>query len=181
MPILNTKYNKISKLHNDLSSNSFVYNNYILTCDLSDTNMEDINNKIYLNSKAEFLMHPFSRVRNCVNKFNNEKESYRYKENKCLNADNLPSSSIDISSTQKIIQKTVRVDSSLYTDNLASLHISNNKTKRNDVSIKHDSYSRYIGKKKEQHLKSDKNISNSIILYGNKNYKFGIINCKQNC
>lgn len=33
----------------------------------------------------------------------------------------------------------------------------------------------------KKHLKLDKNISNSKILYVNKNYKFGIINCKQNC
>lgn len=183
MPIPSTKYSKILELHNDLSNNSYIYNQYILTCDISDTiyldNGNIISDKRYLNNKANYLIHPFSNVVNCINKFNNRKPLYQYKKPDVPAIEG--NSDYDISATQKIIQKTVRVQSSLYTDNLACLHISNNKTKRNDVSIKHDSYSRYIGKKKEQHLRSDTNISNSNILYGNKNYKFGIIDCKQNC
>ena len=37
MPIPLTKYSKISALHSDISTNSYIYNTYILTCDISDT------------------------------------------------------------------------------------------------------------------------------------------------
>ena len=41
MPIPLTKYSKISALHNDISLNSYIYNTYILTCDISDTQYLD--------------------------------------------------------------------------------------------------------------------------------------------
>mgnify|MGYP001293682461 FL=1 len=77
MPIPLTKYSKVSKLHNDISNNSYIYNEFILTCNSDDTqylnNGTTRLNRIYLNSKASYLIHPFSNIRNCVTKFNNEK------------------------------------------------------------------------------------------------------------
>ena len=107
MPIPLTRFNKITALHNELSNNSYVYNQYFLTCDLSDTFILDNNeikpNKVYLNSRADYYIHPFSNIINCVTKFNNEKTLYKYKKPD-VPSNNSPSS-IDISSTQKIIQK----------------------------------------------------------------------------
>ena len=54
MPNPLTKYSKVSALHNDISLNSYIYNTYILTCDISDTQYLDNgtvrSNKIYLNN-----------------------------------------------------------------------------------------------------------------------------------
>tara|TARA_B100000780_G_scaffold65527_1_gene43064 strand:- start:5750 stop:6403 length:654 start_codon:yes stop_codon:yes gene_type:complete len=217
MPIPLTKYNKISALQNDISNNSYIYNQYILTCDLSDTQYLDNGtvraNEIYLNSKANYLIHPFSNVTNCVTKFNTEKTLYQYKKS------NVPAitgtTDYDISATQKIIQNTVRVPASLYINNLASLHINSDNigttkpwnnssdrlqahghnlnsatssTKQNyGVDIKHNSYDRYLGRKKSQNLKSDKQGSNPRdntswpTYWGNKTYKFSIVNCKKTC
>ena len=217
MPIPLTKYSKVSALHSDISTNSYIYNTYILTCDISDTQYLDNgtvrNNKIYLNNKADYLIHPFSTIRNCTTKFNNEKSIYQYKT-----PDTPPitgSTYFDISATQKKIQNTVRVPSSLYSNNLASLHINSNNLGTNKpwnnssdrlnphgpnlnrssssnkqnygVDIKHNSYDRYLGRKKSQNLKSDNHVSspNSYTdwptYWGNKTYKFSIINCKKSC
>ena len=84
MPIPLTKYSKISALHQDLSTNSYIYNQYILTCDISDTQYLDNgtvrSNRMYINSRADYLIHPFSSVTNCVTKFNNEKPLELYEK-----------------------------------------------------------------------------------------------------
>jgi hypothetical protein len=217
MPIPLTKYSKVSALHSDLSNNSYIYNTYILTCKIDETQYLDTdiirNKKIYFNNKANYLIHPFSNVTNCTTKFNNEKPEYQYKK------PNVPAingeTDFDISATQKIIQNTVRVPASLYSNNLASLHINSDNlgtnkpwhnssdrvqahgpnsnsasssTKQNyGVDIKHNSYDRYLGRKKSQNLKSDKegtspvNYSTWPTYWGNKTYKFSIVNCKKTC
>tara|TARA_Y100000389_G_scaffold204968_1_gene261377 strand:- start:2076 stop:2417 length:342 start_codon:yes stop_codon:yes gene_type:complete len=72
-------------------------------------------------------------------------------------------------STQKIIWKQVRVPSSLYTMNLKS-QIASNDIKSNIT--KHDSYDRYLAKKKYGHLREN---SNSVSpIQGNKTKKYGI-------
>ena len=48
------------------------------------------------------------------------------------------------------------------------------------VDIKHNSYSRYLGKKVANSLTSD-NSPASEPKYGNKTQKYGLINCKINC
>ena len=217
MPIPLTKYSKVSALHNDISLNSYIYNTYILTCDISDTQYLDNgtvrSNKIYLNNKADYLIHPFSTVRNCTTKFNNEKPLYQYK--KPVVPAITGSTDYDISATQKIIQNTVRVPSSLYSNNLASLHINSDNLGTNKpwnnasdrvqahgpnsnsaassskqnygVDIKHNSYDRYLGRKKSQTLKSDKQGTTPVpystwpTYWGNKTYKFSIVNCKKTC
>tara|TARA_B100000424_G_scaffold266755_2_gene258423 strand:- start:826 stop:1479 length:654 start_codon:yes stop_codon:yes gene_type:complete len=217
MPIPLTKYNKISALHNDISNNSYIYNTYILTCDISDTQYLDNgiqkNKNIYLNNKANYLIHPFSNVTNCTTKFNNEKSLYQYKKPLVPPINGI--TDYDISATQKIIQKTVRVPSSLYSNNLASLHINSNNLGTNKpwnnasdrvvahgpnsnqnissikqnygVDIKHNSYDRYLGRKKSQHLKSDTEVTIPSpyttwpTYWGNKTYKFSIVNCKKTC
>jgi len=211
MPIPLTKYNKLSALQVDLSGSSYIYNQFILTCDLSDTLYVDTGNvrtkSSYIDSKASYLIHPFSNVRNCQTKFNTEKEIYKYKKS------DVPAmtgeTSYDISATQRVIQKTVRVPSSLYTDNLAALHINSDNistlpwhnasdrmtahgsetasagTSINPnygVDVKHNSYDRYLGRKKSQNLKADKaGTTPETTYWGNKTYKFGIVNCKKTC
>ena len=58
--------------------------NKILTCNKEDIyyiENQRINFiKLYLNSKANFLIHPFTICRNITDQFNNEKEIYRYKK-----------------------------------------------------------------------------------------------------
>ena len=185
MPIPLTKYSKISALHQDLSTNSYIYNQYILTCDISDTQYLDNgtvrSNRIYINNRADYLIHPFSTVTNCVTKFNNEKPIYQYK--KPIVPEITGDTDYDISATQKIIQNTVRAQGSLYTNNLSSLYINSDNITTNKpwnnasdrlvahgpnentagssikknygVDIKHNSYDRYLGRKKSQNLKSD--------------------------
>ena len=197
MPIPLTKDNSISALHIDLSNNSYLYNQYILTCDISDTLYLDNgivkNRKIYLNNKADYLIHPFSNINNSVTKYNNQKPLYQYK--KPSRPAITGTTDYDISATQKIIQNTVRVPASLYSNNLASLHINSNNlgdlkpwnnasdrlyahgSKLNSttssikqnygVDIKHNSYDRYLGRKKSQNLKSDKEGSTQIPMTSN--------------
>jgi len=217
MPIPLTKLNKVLELHKDLSNNSYIYNQYILTCDIDDTQYLDNGtvrfNKTYINNKADYLIHPFSTVTNCVTKFNNEKPIYQYK--KPIVPEITGDTDYDISATQKIIQNTVRVPASLYSNNLASLHINSNNLgtlkpwnnasdrlkahgpnlnsttssmKQNyGVDIKHNSYDRYLGRKKSQNLKSDKQgtTPNSYTswptYWGNKTYKFSVVNCNKTC
>jgi hypothetical protein len=90
MPIPDTKYNdKPSyKLKIDLCNNSFFYtnrtNHHIFTCDISDTlSVDGLGTpvKIYLDSKASFLIHPFSKVSNCVTQFSSTNNSaFKYKK-----------------------------------------------------------------------------------------------------
>ena len=190
MPIPNTKYNYNSELKNDLSQN------YIISCDLSDSLQ-----KIYLTNKAAYLIHPYSRCRNLTTQFNNEKIAYRYKKpaqcHSCIDI----SSSLNELQTQKIIQNQVRVSASLFTMNLASLNINSNNLQNNNkpwhnasdrkeahgssankgIDIKHNSYARYLGKKKSQYLKTEPEKPRPPntrwpSYWGNKTRKFGLIN-----
>ena len=66
MPIPLTKLNKVLELHKDLSNNSYIYNQYILTCDIDDTQYLDNgtvrSNKTYINNliqkKLPSFMYP---------------------------------------------------------------------------------------------------------------------------
>ena len=86
MPVNNTKYNYVNKLHIDLSNNSYTTlgSNHIFTCDVSDTKitdpyLQDEGYKIYLGSKASFLIHRFSQASNCQNNFNNNNSLFNIK------------------------------------------------------------------------------------------------------
>ena len=199
MPINNTKYNYITKLHLDLSNNSYLNSgsgaSHILTCDPSDTLLsENKPYKIYLNSKANQLIHSFSKESNCQSQFNNLNSVFRIKIPQSVHID--PS---NIVQRQKQMQKVVRSYSSNYTMNLASLYVNNNninssnvirgnrnasdrlvahgKGKNAGIDVKHGSYDRYLARKKSGYLKSDTN--NSILPnHGNfiKTKKFGLVN-----
>lgn len=205
MPVPDTKYNKdITRLRTDLSNISLFHNRSAL-----DTNCED-NNKTepYLTSKASYLINQFSKVKNCSNKFSdNQNARFKYRQPKqpslCVN--DLSSSFYD-THTQKLIQKQVRVASSLYTMNLASLTINsdlnndkpwNNRSDRlnphgnknqNNSSIKPDKgidvkfngYTRYLGKKKSNYLKTQL-IGAEEPKFGNKTKKLGLLSCPVYC
>jgi len=219
MPEPDTKLNKITKLQTDLSNTSFIHSNHILTCDASDTlfvnNTNEINAyRIYLNSKAKFYMHPYSQVRNCTTKFNNEKQLFKNVVPARVPTD--ASSSLAPIHTQKLIQNQVKVPASQYTNTLAALSINNenlsnnnkswhnasdrqhphglknpsNKTSINPnfgVDIKHNSYDRYLGRKKSQYLKTEPEATPLLIpSMGNKTRKFGVVynnnkNCPETC
>lgn len=199
MPIPNTIYNTTTQLEEDLSYN------YIISCNANDSNQ-----KLYLTTKAAYIMHPYSKCRNLVTKFNNEKEIYKYKPAfKCFTCLNQTSSHNE-EQTQKIIQNQVRTSGSVYTMNLKSLYINsddlsvtkpwNNASDRRvahgisgpttntsirqnyGVDIKHNSYDRYLGRKKSQYLKTEP-ISTPVNVpkMGNKTRKFGLINCTKIC
>jgi hypothetical protein len=219
MPIQYTKYNYPTKLQKVLSNSSTLpdsKHNYFFTCDLSDTLLDPdgskniINqNKTYLNSKASYLIHPFSKVSNCTTKLNNQKKIYQSLSEELLkkrySIDLSKTSSLPKEATQKIIQNQRRVTSSLYSMNLGSLYIGNdlsnnlnrNKFNASDratphgikhpisntslkanygVDIKHNSYNRYLGRKKSCYLKTENRSSTPPIPEkGNKNIKFGLI------
>ena len=113
-----------------------------------------------------------------------------------------------------VIINTVRVPASLYSNNLASLHINSDNlgtnkpwnnssdrvqahgpnsnsasssTKQNyGVDIKHNSYDRYLGRKKSQNLKTERRTTPDSYTtwptyWGNKTYKFSIVNCQKTC
>ncbi len=220
MPIQDTKYNiNYTKLKTDICNNSFVYTNHILTCDLSDTlsfNNTSKPNKMYLNSKASYLIHPFSRVSNCTTQFsNNNNFAFKYKKPVPCPID--ASSSLNIIQTQKAIQKQIHTPSSNYTQAINSLTVAkdilnstnkkpwhnasdrsqshglsrsngnnlNTSQKINSgVDIKHNSYDRYLAKKKASNLKTQINES-TIPLKGNKTKYYSITtqnsNCLSNC
>lgn len=199
MPVNNTKYNYVTKLQIDLSNNSYLNSGsgarHILTCDPSDTLLEENQPyKIYLTSKASQLIHPFSQVSNCQSQLNNTNNLFKIKIPQKLHID--PS---NIVQRQKQMQKVVRTYSSNYTMNLASLYVNNNninssnvirdnrnasdrliahgKGKNAGIDVKHGSYDRYLARKKSGHLKSDAN--NAILPnHGNfiKTKKFGLVN-----
>ena len=84
MPVNNTKYNYVTKLQIDLSNNSYLNSGsgakHILTCDPSDTLLEENQPyKIYLTSKASQLIHPFSQVSNCRSQLNNTNNLFKIK------------------------------------------------------------------------------------------------------
>lgn len=208
MPIPDTKYNySFSKLKRDLCNNSFVYSYHILTCDISDTlirNSSSQPNNIYLTSKAAFLIHPFSNVSNCNTQFSsNNNVAFKYK--KPLTSLNEGSTSHNTIQIQKEIQDQLHTSSSNYTQVLSSLAVSQDinkaqkkawhnasdrsvkKTGSNyGVDIKHNSYDRYLAKKKSTTLKTQNNQNSQIIpLQGNKTKYYSLTtqynNCKSNC
>jgi len=214
MPVNNTKYNYVNKLQIELSNNSYINvgSRHILTCDPSDVYLNDVTYdpyKVYLGSKASHLIHPFSQVSNCQKSigelsgnqliYDNSNVLFTIKIPKSVHID--PSNIIQ---RQKQMQNVVRGPSSLYTMNLASLHVNSNdisgsnvargkynasdrlrpngKGKNIGVDIKHNSYDRYLARKKSQYLKTEQ--TNSFVAkYGNKTMKFSLVNssrCK-NC
>ena len=114
MPIPLTKLNKVLELHKDLSNNSYIYNQYILTCDISDTQYLDNgtvrSNRIYINNRADYLIHPFSTVTNCVTKFNNEKSIYQYKKPIFPNPSTVSAWRLVLLTTGTIITRRLSVD-----------------------------------------------------------------------
>tara|TARA_X000000368_G_scaffold409083_1_gene390534 strand:+ start:54 stop:680 length:627 start_codon:yes stop_codon:yes gene_type:complete len=179
--------------------------NYFLTADISDVYLDEINeviNKRYLNSRADFYLNTYNNCSSNVNKFNNNKTTFRQKETlsmRCKSCEN-SSSSHNNDYTQKLIQNQVRVASSLYTMNLASL-TGGNSTKNvkpwnnasdrvilkkdKGIDIKHNNYDRYLNRKKSNNLRTEQLLDPPTKpLYGNKVRKFGLItinNCKLNC
>ena len=214
MPVNNTKYNYVNKLQIELSNNSYINpgSRHILTCDPSDTYLNDEPNsayRVYLGSKASHLIHPFSKVSNCQKSigelsgnqliYDNSNSLFTIKIPKSIHID--PS---NIAQRQKQMQNVVRAPSSLYTMNLASLYVNSNDISGSDVArgkynasdrltphgkgknigvdIKHNSYDRYLARKKSQYLKTEQS-NNFVPKYGNKTMKFGLVygsRCK-NC
>tara|TARA_B100000424_G_scaffold142568_1_gene108368 strand:+ start:374 stop:730 length:357 start_codon:yes stop_codon:yes gene_type:complete len=112
---------------------------------------------------------------------------------KCYNCDYDNQTLLD--QRQKIIQNVVRVSSSEYSMNLASNIVYDNtgvnkmadrtatsgtsqEIKKKGVSVKHDSYARYLAKKKGRAVLKgeDPNKTRQTAEKGGKNYKFSIIN-----
>ena len=213
MPILDTTfYNYNTKLKTKLRAN-LLYSNNIITCDTSN-DILTIPNKIYLNSKAAFLIHPFSQVSNCDTPFSNTNSNFKYKKPVVCPID--ASSSHNIIQIQKEIQNQLHTSSSNYTEVISSLNISkdinnssskkpwhnasdraqphgqistnvNTSQKENKgLDIKHNSYSRYLAKKKSGTLKTQKTQTiEPIPLKGNKTKYYSLTtqntNCVSNC
>ena len=207
MPILDTTfYNYNTKLKTTIRSKSFIYNNHILTCDISDT----IQNKVYLNSKAAFLIHPFSQVSNCDTPFKSTNSNFIYKKPVVCPID--ASSSHNTIQIQKEIQNQLHSSSSNYTQVISSLNvvqdINNSATKKpwhnasdrtqahgqisttivtsqkenKGIDIKHNSYARYLAKKKSGTLKTQKTESNQPLpLNGNKTKYYSLTTQNSNC
>ena len=208
MPILDTTfYNYNTKLKTTIRSKSFMYNNnHILTCDISDT----IQNKIYLNSKAAFLIHPFSKVSNCDTPFMSTNSNFKYKKPVVCPID--ASSSHNTIQIQKEIQNQLHSSSSNYTQVISSLNvvqdINNSATKKpwhnasdrtqahgqisrnvvtsheenKGIDIKHNSYARYLAKKKSGTLKTQKTESiQPLPLSGNKTKYYSLKTQNSNC
>jgi hypothetical protein len=190
-----------------LGNKEGISRDYFLTADTSDVYLDEDIHKRYLNSRADYYLNTFNICSNKVNKFNNDKTIYRAKNTLQMRRQtNLDvSSSLHNDSTQKIIQNQVRVPGSLYTMNLSSLTSGNStknkkpwnngsdryydynlsKEKEKGVDIKHNSYDRYLNRKKSNNLKTEQLVEPPIkALYGNKIRKFGLItnaNCKLSC
>ena len=210
MPIPDTKYNySFSKLKRDICNNSFIYTNHILTCDISDTllhNSSSKPNKTYLNSKASFLIHPFSNISNCNTQFSSSNNlAFQYK--KPLTVPIVGSTSHNPIQIQKEIQNQLHTASSNYTQVISSLTISQDINNLNNTSwhnasdrsqsskkigpnygidIKHNSYDRYLAKKKSTTLKTQKIQNNQQIpIQGNKTKYYSATtqnnNCNSNC
>ena len=147
MPVNNTKYNYVTKLQIDLSNNSYLNSGsgarHILTCDPSDTLLEENQPyKIYLTSKASQLIHPFSQVSNCQpnigNRINNNSNNLNYSNANSLFNIKIPQSvHIDPSNVvqrQKQMQKVVRTYSSNYIMNLGSLYTNSDNLNSSNVN-----------------------------------------------
>ena len=214
MPIPDTKYNNkpLYKLKIDLCNNSFVYTNHIFTCDISDTlSVDGLNKpvKIYLDSKASFLIHPFSKVSNCVTQFSSANNSaFKYKKPIACPIEG--STSHNAIQTQKAIQNVLHTSSSNFTQVLSSLttstDISSGKPWHNasdraqkhgainassstsqkinsGIDIKHNSYARYLAKKKGILVRTQLSSAPSALI-GNKTKYYSIStqnDCIANC
>ena len=209
MPILDTTfYNYNTKLKTKLRAN-LLYSNNILTCDTSN-DVITIPNKIYLNSKAAFLIHPFSQVSNCDTPFSNTNSNFKYKKPVVCPID--ASSSHNIIQIQKEIQNQLHTASSNYTQVISSLNVSqdinnssykkpwhnasdsaqahgqlsiivNSSQKENKgLDIKHNSYDRYLAKKKSTTLKTQKTqTTQPLPLQGNKTKYYSLTTQNSNC
>ena len=218
MPEINTKYNYINKLQTNFNcGNGSISRSYFFTLDPSDNfiNNTTHQNRIYTNSRASYYIHPFSQVSNSQSHIceldrntsdlscTNPNSIFNIKIPARVPIDN--SSSIFKDYIQKHIQNVVGVKSSLYTDNLASLYVSdicynNNKPYHNasdraqihglqfrtgqtsllpnyGIDIKHNSYDRYLMRKKSQYLTTERHNSSTPETpnFGNKTYKLGIV------
>ena len=134
MPILDTKYNYITQFQTDISDSSFKFDRtgHIITCDVSDTVIDASNTlyKRYLVSKAEFLIHPFSRQRNCETDLVNQDSLKTNPKIQCHSCQDI-SSSISEIQIQKKLQNQLGVHSSLFSMNLASLYVGNDISNNN--------------------------------------------------
>ena len=87
---------------------------------------------------------------------------------------------------QKRMWSQVRAPASVYTMNLASINVASHNDNLNTVAVKHNSYDRYLAKKKANNLLTSKP-SSITPLYGNKNKKYGMLssvtmtNCSTIC
>uniref|UniRef100_A0A6C0H3J7 Uncharacterized protein n=1 Tax=viral metagenome TaxID=1070528 RepID=A0A6C0H3J7_9ZZZZ len=216
MPILDTTfYNYNTKLKTTLRNN-LLYNSHILTCDTSNTIYPNtlMPNKIYLNSKASFLIHPFSQISNCDTPFSNTNSNFKYK--KPISSPIDASSSHNVIQIQKEIQNQLHTSSSNYTQVISSLNIAqdintsitkkpwhnasdrtqahgqvsiNVKTSQKEnkgVDVKHNSYDRYLAKKKSSTLKTQNTQTiQPLPIRGNKTKYYSLTtqnsNCVSNC
>ena len=213
MPILDTTfYNYNTKLKTKLRAN-LLYSNNIITCDTSN-DILTIPNKIYLNSKAAFLIHPFSQVSNCDTQFDTSNSNFNYKKPVACPINGITShNTIQI---QKEIQDQLHTSCSNYTEVISSLNVikdinnstnkkpwhnasdraqahgqisANIKTSQKEnkgVDIKHNSYARYLAKKKSGTLKTQNTQSiQPLPIRGNKTKYYSLTtqnnNCVSNC
>tara|TARA_Y100000389_G_scaffold163224_1_gene166378 strand:+ start:243 stop:881 length:639 start_codon:yes stop_codon:yes gene_type:complete len=194
------KYDTPNNLTNETTRKLYnlIDTGHIYTLDTSDNiNYDNTILKQYLNSKADYLIQPYNRCQLKVSKFNNEKPLF--KQPRIYYSDISCTSSIDVSLNQRTIQRQNRVQSSLYTMNLAALsstqqtnqqlnskyahNQSDRKYQENNkvgIDIKHNSYDRYLAKKKSGYLKTiiPNPKPDSSQLTGNKYYKLGLIGNK---
>ena len=206
MPIPDTKYNYNPR---DLCNNQFTFTNkHVILCDASDIAIET---KIYLNSKASFLIHPLSQVSNCVSQFTHNNSAFRYKAP--ISAPIEGNTSHNAIQTQKAIQNVLHTSGSNFTQVLSALttstdiissnlkkpwhnasdraqkhgsisNSSNTSQKINSgIDIKHNSYARYLAKKKGILLRTEPS-SAPIAVKGNKTKYYSISThntCTANC
>ena len=80
--------------------------------------------------------------------------------------------------TQKSILGQTKLGQSLYIQNIASL---SNYVNRNNEGAKHDSYQRYLLKKKGKVFATQENTISSSPKYGNKRQNFSLTSKQMNC
>ena len=81
---------------------------------------------------------------------------------------------------QKRIWNQVRASASVYTMNLGALNVAVSSDDKNTVAVKHNSYDRYLARKKAGYLLSD--VNTVTPSYGNKTKMYGMIaNANNNC
>jgi hypothetical protein len=94
------------------------------------------------------------------------------KPSKCESCVNYNKQSVE-EATQRKILKVVRIPSSQYVSNKATLIAGNNSTLNNKLGKKHDSYARFLSKKKHGHIK-EQTTNISIAKQGNKTRAYAI-------